>query len=554
MVVIGRRIIAFSVTLGALVVLLAPRTALAQSSYRLAPVGGRTTLVGGTGLAYGHDSAAAFLNPATVVRVDSLRLAFSVNFYQLSLVSAPNWYQPGAIDRSRFGDVKSDGAAINNFDFDSLPGSLCLYFKVADIKLFSGEASKDLRERQARLGMCLASVQNGIYSYNDEGYSQSGPFGVSRQAGSIRQSFRRFAIGPTYSMYVSNALAVGASIHFSRSSLRSTIGNTATLYGASTPFTSALYQASRGDSHGLTMTLGATYRIGSRQTVALALETPSLHLFGSGGVNNYTSFDGPGERGTSGVAASGEFETQTPLRVSLGTGIEGSWGSAEINVAFHTAVGSAYSAKLDGRSINSDGTTTTDRAVSLDLSTRARGAVNFGVGGEYFFTPGLSLLGGLSTDISAVPGGALGKDPLNFYPDNVSRVAGSLGIGSHGDGGDLLLGGEFSYGWGQRLAPNAYQAPSRIETTDVTAYAVLLVLAGSTSLKNIKRAVEDVRDAFDPSAPPKTPATKPAAPGPTNPSNPKDDLPKAGAPRDIIPPLDPPGRPPKKEPKKEPKK
>jgi len=530
----------------ALVVLLLPASARAQSTYRLAPVGGRTTLVGGTGLAYGHDSAAAFLNPATVVRVDSLRLSFSVNFYQFSLAKAPRWYQPGDVDRGRFGDVSRDGAAIDNFDFDSLPGSLCLYFKVADIGFLSGEASKDLRERQARLGMCLASVQNGIYSYNDEGYSQANAFGVSRQSGSVRQSFRRFAIGPTYSMYVSNALAIGASLHVTRSSHRSIIGNTSTLYGGAAPLSSVLYNTSRGDSHGLTMTVGATYRIGSRQTVAFALESPSLHLFGSGGISNYSHFDVPGESGTRGVAASGSFATQTPLRVSLGTGIEGAWGSAEVNVAFHTPVGSAYKAKLDGRTIDSNGVATVDRDVSLDLSARARGAVNVGVGGEYFFTPGLSVLGGLSTDISAVPRGALGKDPFNFYPDDMNRLAASVGVGSHGPGGDLLLGGEFSYGWGDRLAPNAYQVPARVETTDVTQYAVLLVLAGSTSLKNIKRAVEDVTKALDPSAP-KTPAPKPAAPGPNAPSNPKDEMPKSGAPKDIIPPLDPPGRPPKQQ-------
>lgn len=543
-----------SIVLSVAVVAALPSTAAAQGSYRLAPVGGRTTLVGGTGLAYGNDSAAAFLNPATVVRVDSLRLAFSVNFYQFSLVSAPNWYQPGPIDQSRFGNVSRDGAAIDNFDFDSLPGSLCLYFKVADIGFLAREASKDLRERQARLGMCLASVQNGIYSYNDEAYSQKTPFGVSRQAGSVRQSFRRFAIGPTYSMYVNNALAVGASFHFTRSSLRSTIGNTATLYGASAaPLSSVLYNASRGDSHALTLTVGATYRIGSRQTVALALESPSLHLFGSGGINNYSGFDGPGENRSAGLSASGKFATQTPLRVSLGTGIEGSWGSAEVNVAFHTAVGAAYRAQFEGRTIDRNGATTVDRSLDFDSSARARGAVNIGVGGEYFFMPSLSVLGGLSTDISAVPRGALGKDQFNFFPDDMNRVASSIGIGSHGPGGDLLLGAEFSYGWGDRLAPNAYQVPSRIETTGVEQYAVLFVLAGSTSLRNIKRAVEDVTNALDPSAPPKTPAPKPAAPaapGPTAPSNPTDDLPKNGTPKDIVPSTDPPGRPPKKPNKK----
>ena len=94
---------------------------------------------------------------------------------------------------------------------------------------------------------------------------------------------------------------------------------------------------------------------------------------------------------------------------------------------------------------------------------------------------------------------------MNYYPANTNRLAASFGYGSHGEGGDLLLGGEFSYGWGERLAVNPYQLPSRLETTDERAYALLFVLAGSTTFKNIKRAVEDVTKSLDPKADPKKP-------------------------------------------------
>jgi len=125
--------------------------------------------------------------------------------------------------------------------------------------------------------------------------------------------------------------------------------------------------------------------------------------------------------------------------------------------------------------------------------------MNIGVGGELFLSPKISLLGGLSTDFSAVPKGSLKTDPFHYYPAITNRVAASFGYGSHGDGGDLLLGGEFSYGWGERLAVNPYQLPPRLETADERQYVFLLVLAGSTSYKAIKRAVEDVTKALDPS-------------------------------------------------------
>jgi hypothetical protein len=480
---------------------LVPDEAHAQANHRLAPVGGRTTLVGGTGLAYGYDSAAAFLNPATVVRVDSGRLAFSVNFYQLLLVSAPSWYQPGPVDQ-RFGNVPQENAAIKNFDFDSLPGSLCLYFRVADVPvLASARTDKELRDRRARLGMCLATVENNTYAYNDEGYEQPSPFGnINRQAGNIRQTYRRFSIGPTYSMYIDNALAVGASFHFNRTSHRSIIGNSSTLYSAGGPISSALYNTSRGDAHALSLTLGATYRIGRRQTVAAVIELPSLHLFGSGGIHNFNHFDGAAGSGTTSLLASGPFATQTPLRVAIGTGVEGSWGTAEINVSFHTPVAEAYRAELEGHTFSSSsGATLSDSPVSSTFSARSRGAVNIGLGGEYFLSPGLSVLGGFGTDISAVPRGALGKDPFNYFPADTHRVFTSVGVGTHGEGGDLLIGGELSYGWGDRLAPNAYVLPARVETTTQRQYALMLVLAGSTSLRNIKRTVDEVTRAIDPS-------------------------------------------------------
>ena len=510
----------------AVLCVLLPRTAAAQSNYRLAPVGGRTTLVGGTGLAYGRDSASAFLNPATVVRVDPGRLAFSVNFYELSLFSASRWYTPGPVDRTHFGDVAGSDASVQSVAFDTLPSSLCIFLRIGDIKWLAGEASKDLRENQARLGICIATVQQSDFTFDRENFSSTNATGGTRQAQTIRQSFRRIAAGPTYAMYVTNALAVGASIHASRAAYRSLFESTATTYGGVSPVTSIFYSSARGDSYDLTATFGATYRIGRYQTVAAALELPSVHLFGPGGLNKYTHFDGAGD-GTSSIAANGDFAAYTPMRIALGTGIERAWGSAEVNVSYHLPVGPAYTAKLDGRAIDVKNGVGADRAATLDLSTPARGAVNFGVGGELTIAPYLTLLTGVSTDLTTVPKGNLLADPMNYFPSRTNRVGVSLGVGSHGEGGDLYLGGELSYTWGERLAVNAYQLPAVLDTTPTQTFGLLVVIAGTTSFKAITRAVNDITNAIDPTAvdPKKKPAPpKPApapAPAPTTTPDPK---------------------------------
>lgn len=500
-------VIALLALIATIAVVVTPRAAFAQANYRLAPVGGRTTLVGGTGLAYGRDSASAFLNPATVVRVDPGRLAFSVNFYELTVFTASNWYTPGNVDRAHFGAVAGSDGAVTTVAFEALPSSLCIFLRVGDIKWLAGEASKDLRENQARLGICIATVQQSDFTFDRENFSAGTATGGTRQAQTVRQSFRRIAVGPTYAMYITNALALGASIHVSRAAYRSLFESTATTYGSASPVTSIFYSSALGDSYDLNATLGATYRIGRYQTVAAALELPSVHLFGFGGLNRYTHYDGAGD-GTSSLTANGDFAAYTPMRIALGTGMERAWGSAELNVAYNMPVGPAYKAKLDGRALDVKSGVTNDRATTLDLSTAARGAVNLGAGTELTIAPYLTLLAGVSTDLTTVPKGNLLADPINYFPSRTNRVGTSLGLGSHGEGGDLYLGGELSYTWGERLAVNAYELPPSLATTPTQSFGLLMVIAGTTSFKAISRAVSDITNAVDPTAAP--PKKKPA--------------------------------------------
>jgi hypothetical protein len=490
------RPLAIAAALG-LAACLVPASVAAQGNYRLAPVGGRTTLVGGTGLAFGRDSASAFLNPATVVRVDAGRLAFSVNFYELSLFRSASWYAPGPIDRKNFGDVGSTNASVTSYGFDSLPSSLCIFLRVGDIDALARDVSKELRTLQARLGICLATVQASEFTFGSEDFSTATASGGTRQAQNIRQTFRRIAVGPTYAMYITNALAMGASVHVSRASFRSLLQSSATTYGGLAPVTSQFFQSSSGDSYDLSATLGATYRIGRFQTVAASIEAPSLHAFGSGGTNSYTHFDGA-TSGTTSVAAHGDFASYTPLRLAIGTGIERPWGSAEVNVAYHLPIGSAYEAQFDGRRVDVAASQQSDVPVSLALATRARGAVNIGVGAEVVVAPALTVLGGLSTDLTTVPKGGLLSDPISYFPSRTNRVAASFGLGSHGEGGDLYFGGELGYAWGERLAVNSYQLPARLETTSFQAFSLLVVIAGSTTFRAIKRAVNDLTEIVDP--------------------------------------------------------
>jgi hypothetical protein len=143
---------------------------------------------------------------------------------------------------------------------------------------------------------------------------------------------------------------------------------------------------------------------------------------------------------------------------------------------------------------------------------RTQPTLNGSVGGEYFMTPRLSVLGGVFTNLSAVPPLEPQAVPSlgNLLQARSHRVGASVGLGSYGAGGELLFGTQLSYGWGEILAPNVYAAPSDWSVVKTQSFSALLVLAGATNLRAIKRAIEGVKDAVTPSSSP--PREAPSAP------------------------------------------
>lgn len=457
--------------------------------------------MGGAGLAYGLDGAAPFLNPATVVRIDEGRLTFSVNFYSLTVTTAPRWYQPGAVDRAAFGDPPAGDTSLADASFDALPSSLCLFFRAGEVAALARAAAPALRARAARLGLCFATVQSHEFNFTAQSLTRRGPTAVSWQGQTVSQSFTRFAAGPTYAMNVDDSLALGASLHASLASYRSVFAASATSVGGAAPVSSVFYAAERGTSAQVDATVGATYRVG-RQTLALAFTSPSLHLRGTGGANEHVHFEGAGSAAVM-RTAKGSFVSRTPARVGVATGIEASWGAAELDASFHAPT-TAYEADFDADTVTLGGGQVSERREQARASSRARGVVNLAAGAEIFVLPSLSVLAGVGTDLGA----ARPSDPHAFFPTRGQRVLGSFGIGSHGAGGDLLVGGEVSYAWGDMLAVNSYQLPPAIVTTPQETVRVVLVVAGSTSLRAIRRAVEDVTRVLEPkpSSPKKAPA------------------------------------------------
>jgi len=475
----------FGLRLALFLATLPTQVAYAQSNYRSSPIGGRSTLMGGTGLNYGSDGAAPFMNPATLAVVGDDRLSFSVNFYTFTAFRARRWYTPGDVDTARFGDRTGDDAAMTDLEFNALPSSLCLFLSSS---------------RTSRLALCGASIQTSSFTFASERHETPLVDGrLTRIQQTMLVSFTRFALGPTYAVQLNDRLTFGATIHGSLAMHRSAINANANTYGGTAPpITSSFYSGSRGDAFALHALAGVTYRFG-RYSVAAAVEGPSLHVFGIGAANLNTHFEGSGATAnamSNSIGLDGSFVSSTPLRVGIGTGFVGDKGTAELNLSFHAPMRSAYEADFSGTSVTVENSVAREERMRVRLSHNARPVLNGGIGGEYFLSPSLSVLGGLSTDFSAAPTTEPRGDLLNYYTARSHRLAGSLGFGSHGNEGELLVGTEVSYAWGQRLAVNSYQLPPTFGRSDHGTFMALLIVAGSTSLSSLRRAVSDAADVW----------------------------------------------------------
>jgi hypothetical protein len=71
-------------------------------------------------------------------------------------------------------------------------------------------------------------------------------------------------------------------------------------------------------------------------------------------------------------------------------------------------------------------------------------------------------------------------------------VATSFGIGSYGEGSELLLGTELSYAWGKSIALDPYETTPRLSLVDQRNVTVMLIIAGSASISAFRRTLRDL--------------------------------------------------------------
>jgi hypothetical protein len=487
------------------------RPARAQGNDRSAPIGGRSALMGNTGVALAEDGAAPFLNPATMVRINDQSLAFSVNFFTLSGTRLANWHQPAPADASQFGDVTLDNTSVSSTSFNVLPSTLCLFFTVAGVTA-EGEPVGVLHKGRQKLAVCVGSLEANNLGLGALAFNGTTPSGTTSQVQSFTANWNRLYVGPSYSLSLSDDFAVGLSLHgVGTNDTFDVEASSITSTTAGGSIQSAIGTSGSGHAVDLTAIVGAIYRLGPI-TLGASFQTPSIHFYGSYNGTLHNEYAGAGTTESATVlSGSGSFSAPPPVRASFGIGASLKRFTLELDASYDFALSNTIQTTLTQTSATTTGTATSTTTGTATYELASRPMFNLAGGFEYFLSPSFSVIAGASSNVSTLYGLAPTMTLGNLVATKNDLLTASFGIGSYGAEGNILIGVEVGYGWGQALGVSSYVVPNDWAVIDTQSYSATLILAGATNLRAITRAVEKVQSVMTTGKPDDA---KPAPPPP----------------------------------------
>ncbi len=456
---------------------------LAQANYEGGSLSGRTAIMGGTGVVTGADGATPLQNPAVLLAIDGTSIAFSTFFFEFAhrKVSLPG-------ERQR----TIEGAGPGESSLTIVPGALCVfaqwppdsYAQVGrhEFSFCGGEPERwkldDVSTFAGNLEIAGGRFQNraALLEYRRRAYTVAWAFSLSE----------KFQIGFTQ-VITSIRLEDASSI--------------ATLFerdGFARETVSTFVRS--GVANSTSMVAGLTYSPSERWRIGASVQTPALHLFGS-----YT-----GQQATQSPDGSqsvifqedGDLQIQYPARLALGiAGLFTDW-LFEINGFFHAYREDFARADFDRIEVRVDGGTATVNPQLATIRQQVRPVVNVGAGAEAYFSPDLSILGGVVTDFTGLPKFGPSVASQTLFRSRLNAVHASLGLSTHGKEGDLLFGVRGTYAKGQVLALSAEAADAALVPLDQTAWSVAFIISGRIDLVHLVDAVRGVQESvLDASAP-----------------------------------------------------
>ncbi|HWA77038.1 MAG TPA: hypothetical protein VG937_32105 [Polyangiaceae bacterium] len=473
-------------------------TALASGNHHSAPMGGRSALMGGTGVALGVDGAGPFLNPATIVGIEGGRLAFAARFYRFSSLKFSDFYTPGPID-AQFGTSSFGETGEVTHGVHSIPDSVCYFFPP-----LGGES------RRQRLSFCLTTLEEQQLALTAVAANRTANGARLDQNQHFDVRWSRFNLGPTWGIALGQ-LKLGASLMVSFTRYRQAIlGSSVVESEVGSATTSSYESLVSASSWDVATRVGATYGLGKRITAGASVTLPLFHVLGS--LRETQLSDSIDARHQ--WSGNGGFRATPPLEFRVGLG--GEWESLRFEADVFVTPGSAHYVRgeLDRKEIAVQSGAATRTASRLIVNERTHTTVNLALGAETFVTPRFSLLFGVQTDVNALEDLKPELGESRLFRTKLDYYRTGAGICSYTDYGDLMVGFRFDYGQGKAMPANTLSVPSGLGYTGVRDIGIMAVLAGSLSWRSIKQAVGEIGEVVsgEGGAPPKTvpqPLSKP---------------------------------------------
>lgn len=468
--------------------------ARAQATYGSASIGGRSALMGGTGIALGRDGAGPFLNPASIVNIGDTGVAFSVNFYSFQTAHFTSFHQPGPVNAAQYGALSLPNPSLDSSRVDALPSTLCFFLTVGGRDVAHDEdVAHPHRKGRRKVAACVTSPERLQVSATADGYSGDSAGLHATQTTSFAQFWNRLYVGPSYSVYTSDDVALGASLQGVGTVANSTWSvDTLVSDAAGQGSASSFATGASAYSVDVAAILGLLWHVGDRQVLGVSLMTPSVHLFGQyQGTTGLQTQDGGSSATT--TTSKGSYRATAPLRVGAGFGSAMGRTHVEGDVMAYVPVTNLAHANIQTAQTTLTAGAASSSSVAHTLTVAGRPVVDAAVGIERFVSPGFSVLAGLSTDFSTIAPLAP-SPPIGTLAEARTHHAGlSVGIGSYGDGSELLLGTQLTYGWGKSIAVDPFVSPTELVLVDQRTFGAMLIIAGSVSLSAFKRTLQNLQ-------------------------------------------------------------
>jgi len=455
--------------------------ALAQANYESALIGGRSSLMGGTGVAAGTDSAAPLQNPATTTGIEGTSFVFSTFFLQLTNRSVD-------ADRNVVAEADRGAAALGQMQFRVLPNSTCLFF---DIRKVPGQV-----KGHHKGSICLAEPETNSFELQTTvvGESAAGRSGFQQRFISQIYSKKTYSVG--WAVALSKQVSFGVTPMLEEVGFRdmegiaSVLTDDASLADAIGSPGQSLSNVitRRASAFALSAIAGVKWRLSDAFSFGASIHSPSWHITGSyAGTRSSEAASSPTEQY---AQERGSARFTYPMRLALGIAGRIKGVRFELDGYYHGGRGDFAEVQVNRTEVTvQNGTITAATTVPARYNEAVRPVANFGLGAEIPLVPTWSLVTGILTDfggLNARQNGTLVDQ--NLFRSRLDAVHASLGVAWTPRAGSVLLGVRGFYGQGEMAITDTRNIPPARLASPQSQWGLSLVISGQLTLELLAQA------------------------------------------------------------------